>query len=926
MTFEHIKKRIVKNLISEIECLDATDLELVGHNVISTRESQRLVHHGINKDYKPVGYTVDSFSEDSMIVGEYSTEKNYFSDSPSFSKIEKDIKHALSHNKPEGPNKIYLIANQEEPPSFRAQFNNTSLFKNFGHKIIFLDARELANEIHRQTINNSSYADSYKDFFPGYAQDLSNYEYYGKVPALCDGHISATNINEAISSHYSQGHHIGVLHGLSGSGKTQAAIDFIRLNATQFENYLWISGKDWKQDTSLCSIQRSRGGTPVNVAGIFNAGKTILVIDNMERVVDEKQFGELEKGFENGGVVLVTSQLRSPVSSIYIAIPTLSKNVAIQILGENPNSTSRVCLEFIKACSFSPLMLATARNIIKMQGIDKEVLYTEILEDPECVDGDDGKSIMRRILSKLEEKERKALTQIANSNSSINDLNFLRFFIRINACTNLQRLSILMPTNAPGVVKIHDLVCASMQDEVNISQLVTAIESFIEANSGEMQPSVLRQIHLSYSQILQEHTRRGLQQPDWLSYALLQVEGEKKLDVYKQFYTIQISPEHSLASVMSIIDAQEVHAYTIEDTEKRKNYYTECAKNYHLCFLESKDENIKAELLYHKAKALRRCGRHNDALEEFKKHLELRPNWHATHGQLAHLGSNYGVDRKIKEEGEKSIKILINTILEDSSAVPLRVSLAAIAKLRSYRSVSEEISVHPEKVQKLSDVIATSALEGLDQFYEALVSFTSIFGYHHSLFCVTLAESLPEMETISPESVEKRQWVSACEAFTNTSVAAARVNKKRLSTLLISAAIRFADAIFDKDILPPFNARAVAKTYLAASLPEKALDTISKVSEDKLDHWILYRKTEALLAIEDLSAALENAHSALALAMEDSGAGNRLPSYHELISKCHEALGNKEKALLETNHALKKCDDPKYREALQKRIKYLTAS
>ena len=76
--FEHIKKRIIKGLIEEINCLDAAGIELVGHSYISLRENQTLIHHGLNKDYMPSGYTVDTFSDNSSIVGEYSAEKSYF--------------------------------------------------------------------------------------------------------------------------------------------------------------------------------------------------------------------------------------------------------------------------------------------------------------------------------------------------------------------------------------------------------------------------------------------------------------------------------------------------------------------------------------------------------------------------------------------------------------------------------------------------------------------------------------------------------------------------------------------------------------------------------------------------------------------------------------------------------------------------------
>ncbi|RVO98434.1 tetratricopeptide repeat protein, partial [Sinorhizobium meliloti] len=98
---EFIKKRVIRDLIEEIADLDAASFELMGHKVIELIESKGLVHHGLNKDHRPVGYTVDTFSQDFTIVGEYSTGQDYFEDASGgknenkFTKIENDISHAI---------------------------------------------------------------------------------------------------------------------------------------------------------------------------------------------------------------------------------------------------------------------------------------------------------------------------------------------------------------------------------------------------------------------------------------------------------------------------------------------------------------------------------------------------------------------------------------------------------------------------------------------------------------------------------------------------------------------------------------------------------------------------------------------------------------------------------------------------------------
>lgn len=923
--FEHIKKRIVKSLIEEIVCLDSIDLELVGHNIISIIECKRMIHHGINKDYKPSGYTVDSFTDDSTIVAEYSTEKDYFIDSspnasPTYVKIFNDITHAINHNKLRELNKIYLISNQEEPPSFRSKFNTTQVAQSRGNCIIIYDAREIAKLIYEQSIISPEYANFYKQFFPGFSQDLNNYEYYGKVPAQCEKHISDAGMLHSIKNHFTQGHNICILHGLSGSGKTQAVIDYIHHEEKNFVNYIWITGDDWKPDTSLNAIQRTRGGSPINVSGIFNSSKTLLVIDGIERCLDRAHLSELTEGFDKGSVVLATSQIALPGSQLYLAIPTLSKEVALRILGEDSLTITETGNKVIDACRFSPLILSTIRDIVELEGIERDELYVEVLNVPVEIAGPDGSSIMRRILSKLNEEAFEALKKIANSGSAIHDLNFLQDFIGVLIRSNLKRLSILTPTNTPGIVKIHDLICMSLQENLNSSVIADAINKYIDKSKGEMTPSVLRQIHLCYKQINEENANRGERNPDWITYALLQIEGEVKNHIQDQIFDKEITPDLTLASVMCIIDAKETHAYKIDNPQDRRAYFKQCAMAYNKAFNESSQDDIKAELLHHQGKALRRCAEYKDALDCFLQLLKLKPDWHATHGQIAHLGTLYRVDKYIKEMGEKSIRILLENMLQDASSVPLRVSLAAFARLRSYPKVQKEISSKPEDIKKLADIIATSALEGFGQFYEAFVSFTSLFGYHHSSCCINLAEALPEMLSIPPEAVDKEQWVSACEALSNTSIAAKRVGKLDLSCRSANASVEFAQRISSENQLKPYNARAIAKAFLTANAPQKALEVIAKVSNEDIDHWLLYRKAEAQLAIDDNDEALGSAKEALKLIENNPIMENRISIYHDLLSKCYEQLMDHNSALSELRLALEKCTDSQYILTLQERI------
>lgn len=923
MQTEAIKKRIVQGLIEEITLIDATNLELVGHALIELIETKRLVHHGLNSEHRPVGYTVDSFTQDGSIVGEYSVEKHYFvdisgKDKPAeYDKIPRDIDHALAHS---NPKKIYLISSQEEPESFRKKFNGTAHGMKYSDRLEIYDARELAKLIHKFSVDNTAAADFFSGFFPDFQRNLENYEYYGRVPNRCENHQSEISVLDAVQRHLDSGLGICVLHGLSGTGKTQAAIDYVHQNVERIGNYLWIYGEDLKKGASLSSIKRSRGGIPINVAGAFNSVPTLLVIDNLDWAVDSSTFCELEKGLKAGGIVLVTSTLNSPGSKYYVATPPLNFETAVKVLGEDIHTLSKIAAQFVETCRFSPLILATTRSVCKDDAVGKEAFYQEVLDKPELLADQDGKPIMRELLKRLDKSAREALIKIANSGSGRYDSRFLGTFIGQNASINLQRLSILQSATAPGLLKVHDLICDAVREVHSASPVSEALEKFVGDRSGEMLPSAIRQIHLSEEQLLETHRARGLRRPDWLMYALMQTDTDSRREVAAGVQNLPINDNCTLAELLCIVDAKEQYAYSIDDRNNRKAYFQQCASDYEQAIAAKIREELKVELLHHRGKALRRAAQPAEALACFYELLVYRPEWHAAHGQISHLGMQKGADPATKAAGEASMRWLIDQMLFDFSAVPLRVSLAAIAHLRSYARVVKQIACEDQKVGKIAEVIAISALEGLDQFYEAFVAFTSKFAYEHEKVVVALAESLPELLAIPPESIDKKHWASACEALSNAARSANMASKGKLASRLLASMQIFAQAIVASGITDAYTVRVAMKAFITADLPNDALVICEKAAPGTQNHWILYRKSQALLALGKTQDALTTGGKALDGALNDAGAKEHLPSYYEQLSKCAEASTDHPSAISFCKDAINACSKGKYLTHLQDRL------
>jgi tetratricopeptide (TPR) repeat protein len=252
-------------------------------------------------------------------------------------------------------------------------------------------------------------------------------------------------------------------------------------------------------------------------------------------------------------------------------------------------------------------------------------------------------------------------------------------------------------------------------------------------------------------------------------------------------------------------------------------------------------------------------------------------------------------------------------------AVPLRVSLAAVSNLRSYDKLVRTLTEDPQAVEGLAEVIAMSALEGLDQFYEAFVAFTSKFGYQYEQTCIDLADALGDMFSVSPSSIGRGQQKSACEALANVAQAARRSGNENVWRRLSELGCKYADAILASGEFNSYEARGIAKTFIIAGAADRALEVIDRIPAGEINHWILYRKAEALLTL-GLPDALETAQEALAQALRDEKAQKHLSSYYDLLSQCLELRGDLAAALAQAAIAVEHCEIGKYRRALEKRL------
>lgn len=133
----------------------------------------QLIHRGTDSKGQPRRSTVDSYSSDGKVVGEYSVDQKYFGD---LEKPKRDIEHALKvHPQAE---KIYLLASVRMKPSEGKLMATLCDKQQKTHsiKISWYDGEEIAKYILKELLPKTVIVEKLVEFLP------SLHEIYSSAP------------------------------------------------------------------------------------------------------------------------------------------------------------------------------------------------------------------------------------------------------------------------------------------------------------------------------------------------------------------------------------------------------------------------------------------------------------------------------------------------------------------------------------------------------------------------------------------------------------------------------------------------------------------------------------------------------------------------------------------------------------------------
>jgi hypothetical protein len=159
--------RLVQQLIDDIGAIGpAGNFERFGHAFLEGLLGAKLIHRGTTVGGNPVGYTVDTYSNQGTLVAEYSVERDYFGEG--LGKPKRDFDHALEWNV--AVKRVHLLSSQTAGP--KAYGDAVTASAKWDRKgasdveVTIYDARRIAELIVKDLLVKERAVDGLIEFVP----------------------------------------------------------------------------------------------------------------------------------------------------------------------------------------------------------------------------------------------------------------------------------------------------------------------------------------------------------------------------------------------------------------------------------------------------------------------------------------------------------------------------------------------------------------------------------------------------------------------------------------------------------------------------------------------------------------------------------------------------------------------------------------
>ncbi|WP_370317123.1 NB-ARC domain-containing protein [Pseudoalteromonas sp.] len=912
---QELRNAYVARLATEMaDVLTGARFEQFGYIIVDQFFGDyELNHRGTNLAGAPVGRVVDTFSTCGKIVCEYSTNENYFVNT---SKIDKDTQHAMEHY-PQSLESLLLLSNRLCNPQQQRTITHyiSEIEDEVNVNISVWDARKISEYIVDELLFDEEVTERLAHFLP-YIQTIRNESAINlTIPKLETSYQPRHEVEDELCEKLFSGKS-AIVVGFGGTGKSQLAISIANSAREEFDVCLWLDASELQDLSELGGYDVFRNGHRLNIIGLLETKKVLLVLDDIGAPVSKAQ---LESICKNGSAILATR--RNMIDSNDWALPLLNRELSKNILEHNVDTPCPEDL-FIKIYEIVggyPLIYALMNTNILYEGYS----WSDIDSDCDAIsEYEDNKNqlLAQRLIGHLLGSLGTQLSFIKACGTKVIDLEFARSSLKPIGLRKLIKSTIVTQSNL-GTLKIHDVIFEALNSiDINHTDISIMLQSYLEDTEAKNWPSFLRVSHrhnrLIYELYKSTHISIFLYS-HLIACVPATLKREEIISPVEQFGSIKNSlPSIDRIQVSTLIETIE-NLYLL-DKETSTQFAIEKLAPMQPIFEELVDlvanEPALIKLVkHHYAKCLLRLKQEPEAEAEFIALNKDFPLMYEVKLQLARI---YARTEQADKAKELIIKILDAWHSDSGPSISVALASFELISRSSMREYKKQLN------NEYSDLIASIIKEamsfGYDHSYRAFSIFSGDWAYNcpEKFLDIFNYISLPQLSSINDNYTKS----SIGDLYREAGKIALRAGDDKAQAYL-----ELAIAFYEAETKPSaFNLRRLAESYcLKGDYSTSGSICLSLLEENDKDPFVYFWLSKALIGQGKHSEALTNID--IGLKKLDKFPESFKASFLEIKSDIHRELGRTD-FIDFLRQATDLTNSQKYKLQLEEKIKVFTSN
>jgi tetratricopeptide (TPR) repeat protein len=875
---------LIYEITQALRPLSGADWEPLGHRLAELLAGTPLLHRGQGIKGNPQGYTVDSYSNDGSIAAEYGTEDGYFNlpkakgtaknqvssggDANAIripTKPESDYKHVREELP--GAKRIFLLSTQPATANEMTEVTNWcgSVNASDGVDLHVYDARRLADYIVDELFEDETIAEELAKHLEPLRRALDLHAATNTLPMPQAHLIERPAIEDAVI-HALDHYQIALIAGMSGMGKSVSAAAVANQLRDRFAWPVWTTELTVNSVADLAGAEVGRGGMRLNLRTMLATRSCLVVLDDMrskERLTELLE--QLRSSLGPEARLIVTSQhvVDTPFT---VEMKPMDELAAKRVLEYKAPPCPAAAFHVIwKAVGGHALTLGVLNGLARdrypwadLARDAERIGELPLLERP-------GKVVDIVIGTRRGELEN-SLGVFLWAQSPRVHVGFLRHATP-GGERALRRFG-LVTDDQPDTIRLHDIVWSSLTAfdpplRYSADHLEEALDGYVAGLArNESRTMIVNHLARVHEPLLSRLVNSGRWRLGHL-YAWLHAPQETRMVVEALPDPKEVAKDaaqHGDAFRVQVASELAERAVLLTKERSTENDQDTALLSPFDLLLESAvvASEEKVYVRHHKAKALKRLGRHLDAVKELEAIVEecgaeVPPA--VVRLLLARILTElpWGITLEASETRARELLLgLLDEAVADGSRVSPSVTLAAAELLRRSRVRIDVAAILPRYADLLESLIVDAARRGLVQgplaFGALATSWKSVDG--EAFWRVFEALPLPSVPGVDEFEPDER---NAMTAWGEILVAAAEHDPGR-SVEFFEAALGFFTA----------SPKAYGRIHAADVLtrlgrPAEAIDIIRTLLTDKLSQndraWAYRRMAEAQKAQGDLSDA-----------------------------------------------------------------------